>query len=98
MNITIDINALTAMCIKRDIAELALFGSILRDDFNKNSDIDILVTFNKNAKITLFDLVELREELAALFKREVDVIEKQSIVNPYRKRSILSNLEVLYAA
>jgi predicted nucleotidyltransferase len=77
---------------------LSIFGSSLRDDFNKDSDIDILVSFNKDSNITLFDVIELEKEFTELLKREVDIVEKESLKNPIRKNKILSSREIIYAA
>lgn len=78
-------------CQKWKITELSLFGSVLRDDFCPESDVDVLVRFDANNEKTLFDLVEMREELKDLFGREVDLVQEEGLVNPYRRRSILSS-------
>jgi predicted nucleotidyltransferase len=83
------------------ITELALFGSILRDDFRADSDVDVLVKFGDNARPNLDGWMRMREELAGLFHREVDLVDRDSIersINWYRKRIILDSAEVLYAA
>mgnify|MGYP006384591297 CR=1 FL=1 len=79
---------------------MALFGSILRDDFNPiESDIDILVSFINGNNISLFDMIEMKEELENLYQRKVDIVNKESIEkskNPYRKKEILENFKVIY--
>jgi predicted nucleotidyltransferase len=80
------------------VTELALFGSALRDDFGPESDVDLLVTFDPGAPWSLFDLVEMREELAEVFGREVDLVEKKALRNPFRRRAILDSSRTLYAA
>lgn len=80
------------------IIKLSLFGSSIRDDFTQNSDVDILVSFDKNSKITLFDIIELENEFAKLLGRDVDIVEKESLKNPIRKEKILSSREIIYAA
>jgi predicted nucleotidyltransferase len=85
-------------CIKWKVKELSLFGSVLRDDFSPDSDIDVLVSFMTDAPWTLWDLMEMKEELESLFSRPVDLVEKEALRNPWRKREILSTYEVLYAA
>jgi predicted nucleotidyltransferase len=77
---------------------LSIFGSSIRDDFTKNSDIDILVSFNKNSRITLFDIMNLENEFSLLLNRKVDIVEKEALKNPIRKDKILSSREVIYAA
>jgi predicted nucleotidyltransferase len=86
------------VCKKYHINELSIFGSSLRDDFNKNSDIDILVSFNKISNVTLFDIIELEREFAELLNREVDIVEQEALKNPIRKNKILSTREIIYAA
>ena len=86
------------MCRRWQINELALFGSVLRDDFRPDSDVDILVDFKSDARWDLYDLVVMREELSELLGRWVDLVERQALVNPFRRREILSHKETLYAA
>jgi uncharacterized protein len=83
-------------CRKWNIAEFSLFGSVLRDDFGQDSDIDVLVEFGKNSPYSLFDLVAMKEQLGDLFGREVDILEKAALRNPFRKHSILNNRRILY--
>lgn len=87
-----------AFCRKWRVRELALFGSVLRDDFHPESDVDVLVTFEPHSPWSLWDLIDMREELRELFGRGVDLVEKQSLVNPFRRRAILSSQQVIYAA
>ena len=86
------------LCKKYSINELSIFGSSIRDDFTKNSDIDILVSFNKDSGITLFDIMNLEKEFSLLLNRKVDIVEKEALKNPIRKDKILSSREVIYAA
>ena len=85
-------------CRKWKVAEFSLFGSILRDDFGPDSDVDVLVSFDPAATWDLFDLVTMRDELMAVFGRSVDLVEKEGLRNPFRQRRILSTREVIYAA
>jgi len=87
-----------AFCRKWKIRELALFGSVLRDDFRPDSDVDVLVEFASDARHSLFDRMEMIEELEALFGRQVDLVRKELVVNPYRRQHILANHQVMYAA
>jgi predicted nucleotidyltransferase len=86
------------LCEKYGINELSIFGSSIRDDFTQNSDVDILVSFGNNAEITLFDIMDLEKEFSQLLKRDVDIVEKESLKNPIRKNRILSTREIIYAA
>jgi predicted nucleotidyltransferase len=85
-------------CHRWKVAEFSLFGSVLREDFRPDSDVDVLVTFVPNAEINLFDLVQMKLDLEKLFHRPVDVIEKDALENPFRKREILRTAQVVYAA
>ncbi len=85
-------------CQKWKIAELALFGSVLDEDFRPDSDVDVLVTFAPGGCITFDNRVEMLDELSAIFGREVDLVEKSAIKNPFRRHAILTTKEVLYAA
>jgi predicted nucleotidyltransferase len=96
--VSLNYDELVAICEKYYINELSIFGSSLRDDFNKNSDIDILVSFNEKSKITLFDIMDLEKEFSELLNREVDIVEKEALKNPIRKNRILSTREIIYAA
>jgi len=85
-------------CRKWNITEFSLFGSVLREDFGPESDIDVLVEFAPGAGITFDNRVEMLDELASIFGREVDLIDQRAIRNPFRRHSILTSKEVLYAA
>jgi predicted nucleotidyltransferase len=89
---------ISSFCRRWKVSELALFGSVLRADFRPNSDIDLMVTFMPEAAWSLFDLIQMQEELEELFGRPVDLVERDTIRNPFRKRTILGNLQVIYAA
>lgn len=90
--------SLSALCLRWRIRELSVFGSVARGSDRVDSDVDLLVTFDPDAPWSTLDLVDLREELASLFGRNVDVVEEKAIRNPYRKASILRDKSVLYAA
>ena len=89
---------LSEFCRKWKVKELSLFGSILRDDFSPDSDIDVLVVFQPDDPWSLWDLMDMKEQLEVLFGRSVDLVEKEALRNPWRKRQILSTYEVVYAA
>ncbi len=89
--------AIEAFCRKWRVREFCLFGSVLREDFSPQSDVDVLVDFEPDAPWSLMDLVDMIEELKQIFGREVDLIEKSAIRNPFRRHSILKNREVIYA-
>jgi len=103
MGIHIDINRkrIVAFCDRWKVTELSLFGSVLRDDFTTESDVDVLVTFKSDHGWSLFDLVTMRDELSVIFGRPVDLLTRDAVEsspNPYRRRAILESAEVLHAA
>ena len=87
---------ITDFCRRCKVVELALFGSILRDDFRPESDVDVLVTFDSEAHHSLVDLVQMEEELETIFGRKVEIVEKEGIRNPFRRHAILNSMEVVY--
>jgi predicted nucleotidyltransferase len=96
--ITIDAEEIARFCRKWQLTEFALFGSVLREDFGPESDVDVLVAFSPDAPKRAFDLVDMAEELRAMFGREVEVVDRAHLRNPYRRRAILTTREVLHAA
>jgi predicted nucleotidyltransferase len=96
--IRIPLDKIEAFCRKWKIKEFALFGSILREDFGPDSDIDVLVSFEPDSGITFDNRVEMQDELAEIFGREVDLVEKDLIRNPFRRHEILTTREVVYAS
>ncbi|MBM4041616.1 MAG: nucleotidyltransferase family protein [Planctomycetes bacterium] len=95
--VEIALDKIAAFCRKWGIAEFALFGSVLREDFGPDSDVDVLVTFAPGRGIGFDNRVEILDELQAIFGREADLVEKDCIRNPFRRRAILNSAEVLYA-
>lgn len=88
-------------CQRWKITEFALFGSVLRDDFRPDSDIDVLVKFAADASWTLLDHVDMQDELQAILGRNVDLISRKGIErsrNKIRRKEILESAEVYYAA
>ena len=93
--------AIAAFCQKWGIAELALFGSVLRQEFGPESDLDVLVTFAPGVSPGLLDRVRMVEELQNLFHRPVDLVERRAVEespNYLRRQHILESAEVVYAA
>jgi predicted nucleotidyltransferase len=83
---------------KYGLSEVSAFGSVLRDDFNENSDIDFLIVFENGKEKSLFDIIDLKSDLEILVGRNVDIVEKEALKNPYRKEEILKTAKVIYAA
>ncbi len=86
-------------CRKYGVAELSLFGSILRDDFGPDSDVDVLVALASGRAMTPEGYLDMRDELSAMFGgREIDLVQKRLLTNPFRRQQILATRRVLYAA
>ncbi|MEB3283310.1 MAG: HepT-like ribonuclease domain-containing protein [Lyngbya sp.] len=83
-------------CKRWNIVELALFGSVLRDDFCLESDVDVLVVYQPNTEQTLDDITRAKTELETLFNREVDLTQKRGLINPFSRREILQQHRVIY--
>ena len=103
MNAHIDtpLEEITAFCKRWRVTELALFGSVLRDDFGPESDIDVLVRFDSQARHTLLDIAQMENELSRMLGREVDLIERTAVEksrNYIRRKAILESAETIYAA
>lgn len=99
--LSFDHNALESFCRKHGIVELSFFGSVLRDDFRDDSDVDVLVLFAPDVHYGLFDIVRLQDELSELLGRPVDLVERQAVEkseNYIRRRHILSHMEQVYVA
>ena len=90
---------LNDFCQQAQIVELALFGSIIRDDFRPDSDIDILITFAPDRRISLLEFVGIEQQLEELCNRSVDLLEKSVVEkddNWIRRNEILGNYQVIY--
>jgi predicted nucleotidyltransferase len=85
-------------CRKWGLRELALFGSVLRDDFGPASDIDVLVDLLPDSKCSLWDVPDMSQELEAILGQQVDVVFKGGLKNPFMRQEILGSCRVLYAA
>jgi predicted nucleotidyltransferase len=90
-----------AFCRRWKITEFAVFGSVLREDFGPESDIDVLIDYPRDAGHTLFTWVQMREELEQIFGRRVDLLGRRGVErgrNPSRRNRILDSARVLHAA
>jgi predicted nucleotidyltransferase len=100
-NITLPHNEIAEFCRKWNVSEFALFGSVLRDDFRLDSDVDVLVSFpSYEATPSLFDHVEMQDELVEMFGRPVDLLTRGGVEdsrNPIRRQAILETARVIYA-
>ncbi len=78
------------------VIELSLFGSVLRDDFSADSDVDVLVSFDPEATWSLWDLTRMEDELAETIGRKVELVEKEALKNPFRRKHIVDGRRVIY--
>ena len=93
----ISVAEIAEFCQRWNIIEFALFGSVLREDFRSDSDVDVLVVYDSSCRLSLSDILDMQEELEKKFRREVDLVEKNQIQNPYRLANILRTIRVIYA-
>lgn len=99
MKLSLPYEQIAEFCRKWNVSEFALFGSVLRDDFRPDSDVDVLLTWDPGARVSIFEYPEMKEELQAIFGRKVDLVSKRGIEqsrNPIRKKSILESAHVVY--
>ncbi len=101
LRIEIPSDEVAEFCKRWKITELAVFGSVLRDDFRPDSDVDVLVTFAPDSKWSLFDHVDMEDELHQILGRPVDLVSRRGIErsrNPFRRKAILESARVVHAA
>ena len=99
--IPFDRDQVAAFCRRWKITNLSFFGSVLRDDFGPDSDVDVLVSFAPDAHWSLFDIVHMQEEIEEILGRQVDLVSRRAIEasrNYIRRKAILSSAEVVYGA
>ncbi len=97
--VPLDMERIRDFCRRWHITEFAFFGSVLREDFKPESDVDVLVTFAEDSPVTLFALPHLQDELEEMFGREVDLVSRRGVEtskNALRRETILNSAEVVY--
>ena len=96
--VSVDSEAIAGFCRRWGVAELALFGSVLGEKFDpQRSDVDVLVTFQADARIGLFELVDMQDELAEIFGRRVDLVPREGL-KPRIRESVLASAHSIYGA
>jgi uncharacterized protein len=93
--IKIDPSTLTEYCLKHRIRKLALFGSVLGNDFTPASDIDVLIEFEPDAHATFFDMGQVQQDLSEMFGRIVD-LKTAPALSPYFREEVLATAQVIY--
>lgn len=95
--IELNMNKIVALCKKYKVNRLFVFGSVLTDKFNSESDVDMIVDFKKEEVGDYFDnYFDFKYSLQDLFGRDVDLIEEQTIKNPYFKSNVESTRQLIY--
>lgn len=91
------IDQLSKLCYLHKVDKMYLFGSALRTDFQKHSDIDFVVKFKQIDLATYFEnYMALKESLKNLFGREIDLLEEQTLKNPILMKAIDESKELIY--
>ncbi len=101
VRISVDHVQIERFCRRWKITEFSFFGSVVREDFRPDSDVDVLVDFAPEAEWSLFDLGEMTEDLRDLFGRDVDLMTRKQVErseNYIRRREVLSSLESVHVA
>ena len=94
----LDTALLAAIAQRWKLKRLSVFGSVARGEATAGSDLDLLLDFTDDDERSLLDLARLKVELEDALHRRVDLVEREAIVNPYRRRSILRDARQIYAA
>jgi len=95
--IQIDDPQIATIARKFSIQKISIFGSAICDDFSPNSDIDLLIELSPDRAYSYFDVLEIQEQFERIFQRKVDIVEKNSLRNPFRRESILRSAKEIYA-
>lgn len=96
-HLAVDMDAIRAFAEKHSLEELSIFGSALRDDFSPESDVDVLFELVDKRSLTIDQYLQMQDELEALFGRQVDLVQRSAVTNPFRRHSILTTRQKLYA-
>jgi hypothetical protein len=97
VQISVSSDELAGLCRRYSIRRLSLFGSVLRDDFSEESDVDVLVEFEPGTKVTFFSLARVEDALSTLFARRADVHVPRTL-SPHLRDRVLSQARDLYVA
>ena len=86
---------IAAFCRKHGIQKFSLFGSVLRDDFGPQSDVDVVAEFRPEARFGLFELVDMQDELTAIVGRKAEIFEFRAL-RPWMQEEVARSMEVFY--
>lgn len=96
--VSFDRDAITRIAQRHGVAELAVFGSAVAGGFDADSDVDFLVDFLPGRPDPFEDFCALRDDLRAIVQRDVDLVVKRAIRNPYFRESAVNQAEIVYAS
>ena len=96
----LDLDAIAAFCRRHTVKSFALFGSIMRDDFNESSDVDVLLSLGSVHEHSFITMTGMRNELSKMFGRDVDIVIREALprANPFRRQAIEAEARVIYEA
>jgi len=97
LHIAVDRERIVEFCRRYHVSKLAFFGSVLREDFRPDSDVDVLVWFQPEHLPTLFGLVRMEDELSEIIGRKVDLRTPEEL-SRYFRDEVVAEAEVQYAA
>lgn len=97
LRITVEQAQIADFCRRHHIRRLAFFGSVLRDDFRPDSDVDVLVEFEPGYRLGLFDLMRMQGEFSTMIGREADFRTPDDL-GRYMRERVVTEAEVQYAA
>ncbi|HEY9721717.1 MAG TPA: nucleotidyltransferase family protein [Oscillatoriaceae cyanobacterium] len=97
IQVMLDETRIVEFCRRWGVTELALFGSVLRDDFRPDSDVDVLVEWRPGATVGFVTLGEMAEELSAILGRCVDLVPKSGL-KPRIRQEVVDSAQVIYVA
>jgi hypothetical protein len=95
--ITLDTTTAGELCTAFGIREISFFGSVTRDDFRPDSDVDVLIEFEPHVHIGFFELMDIQDRLIAVLGRKVDLVTK-GMLSPYFRDDVLAAREVIYVS
>jgi predicted nucleotidyltransferase len=96
-NVRTDHKIIAEFCVSNHIKKLSLFGSVLRDDFRPDSDVDVLVEFEPDFRIGFIGMASLEIELSRIIGHKVD-LRTPNELSQYFRDKVLATAEVQYAA
>ena len=95
--VELNIEKIKILCAKHKVSKLFIFGSVLKDTFSNESDIDLVVDFEKLDLSEYADnYFDLKDQLESIFKRPVDLLEEKGIRNPFLRKQIDQEKRLIY--